>query len=390
MRFAIAQTCAFIGNFIFTEFASTCITTIIFVLFLGLPLGTYVGGDILTMAPVGKRGQLFNYEWVFGFSLISQGVALIWILFTPLEVENTEEQKKSEPVQFIVQVNNEVLNGDCQNPNPKLDALPNGESAIEHLSSEYVVTAKNDPNVREERQFENSKQNLIQPSTFRTYLNDAFNIGNVKDMIKCCVRVRPNDGRKRIWFLLAGLVCVSIVDNSTIAVFFQFVQKAYKWDAKKYSLINAVTAFGSALVVAIAVVLFTKGFKWSNNTASWISCSLTAVAYLLRGTIYKEEIGYLAYVIGALQMVPLITSRSELSLMIDKEESGKMFCLVSTFDALVPTFAAVIFGVIFSTTIDIYLGLAFLIAAAFLITALIIFIWLSIVGRKYRKNSETS
>ena len=71
-------------------------------------------------------------------------------------------------------------------------------------------------------------------------------------------------------------------------------------------------------------------------------------------------------------------SRVYISKLVEKDEGGSVFALLSCFEAIVPLFASLFFTSIFNATLDTLPGLAYQMAGLTLVIPLSVFAWVDI------------
>ncbi|KAI7697746.1 hypothetical protein SSS_08978 [Sarcoptes scabiei] len=99
---------------------------------------------------------------------------------------------------------------------------------------------------------------------------------------------------------------------------------------------------------------------------------------ILRGS-WQHEIGlYLSFFAGTLAPLSFIGIRSRISKIIGADEFGKLFALLAIIEALTPGIASLFYSLIFTSSIDVYPGLAFQVVAFILIFPLLSIIFIDI------------
>lgn len=152
--------------------------------------------------------------------------------------------------------------------------------------------------------------------------------------------------------------------------------KVYGWDATQYSLINAIAAFINPITMTFAVMVLIKKLKVDDINLSIIGMTGLIFGFIVRGSI-KSPIGYyISILLGSISAVITIGMRSKLSKIVNKDELGKVFSLVSTFETIAPTISSIIYTTIFSFSINVYPGLVFHFSVLFLIIPIISMMWI--------------
>ena len=153
--------------------------------------------------------------------------------------------------------------------------------------------------------------------------------------------------------------------------------QVYGWDATQYSLINAISSFIHPITMTFAVMILIKKLKLDDINLSIIGMTGLIFGYIIRGST-KSPIGYyISVLLASIGSVVTIGMRSKLSKIVNKDELGKVFSLVSTFETIAPTISSLIYTFIFSFSINIYPGLVFHFSALFLIIPIVSMMWIN-------------
>jgi hypothetical protein len=83
-----------------------------------------------------------------------------------------------------------------------------------------------------------------------------FNLNNVKEMFKTCLKRRDNYVRLQIWLLFLSMACFLLSHIGPIFFLYQFAQKVYLWNSEEYSNASALGNVANALAtIFIAPIL---------------------------------------------------------------------------------------------------------------------------------------
>jgi hypothetical protein len=166
------------------------------------------------MSPIGGNGQLHNYALIFTISTIGFLISFLWIIF----VINENRDKKMFDFEF----------GDRNNVNQELEREKTSEK----------ITKKVNP------------------------LKLLFNLNNVKDIVRTCIKKRDNRVRLQIWLIFFTMLC-NTFENSSPGVFqFQFVEKVYYWNAQTYGYFSAIgTVSHTFFTITCAPILIHVNIK---------------------------------------------------------------------------------------------------------------------------------
>ena len=152
--------------------------------------------------------------------------------------------------------------------------------------------------------------------------------------------------------------------------------QAYGWDATQYSLISAISSFINPITMTFAVMILIKKLKLDDINLTIIGMMGLIFSHIIRGSIESPIGYYISVFLASIGSVITIGMRSKLSKIVNKDELGKVFSLVSTFETTAPTISSLIYTTIFSFSINFYPGLVFHFSALFLIIPFVSMMWI--------------
>nr|XP_053632535.1 proton-coupled folate transporter-like isoform X2 [Cherax quadricarinatus] len=158
---------------------------------------------------------------------------------------------------------------------------------------------------------------------------DLFDIKNIKDTFAVVKKPRPNKGQARI-LLLMGAMC------------------------------SMLFAFGS---VNIAYLYTKRKFNWTYS--QYIQLSLVQIISSILGSI-----------VSCLGGLPLIVTRSIISKVVPREELGKVFSLLASWESIIPLLSNPLYTFLYNATIKVFPGAMYFLNAIFFINASVIYIWI--------------
>ena len=206
---------------------------------------------------------------------------------------------------------------------------------------------------------------------------DLFDLQNVRDLWHTCSKKRENGKRGEIWILVISMTLITLTNNGAHGIMFQFVQRAFQWDAQIFSIVNASTLLLTSVAVILIVPFLIKVCKLSNMSLSIVGIFSIYMQNLIRGSILNAEAFYISYVFGSLAYVPPISVRSKLSTIVDQNEENKVFGLIATLETITPFFGSILYSTVFNATIAAYPGLIFQMSTAILLVPFIGFVYIA-------------
>ncbi|XP_064082077.1 proton-coupled folate transporter-like [Macrobrachium nipponense] len=197
----------------------------------------------------------------------------------------------------------------------------------------------------------------------------------VKDMFLVALRRRKNGVRG---YILGYVVAVSLYVVGVDAKQFDFLycRKRFGWDHSTFTMFSIIDmplrATGSLLVVP----LLSYFFRVDDGTLAFIGGTSTLFLYIVRGTAPLAWVMYLSSVIGLGNEMVSVSSRAAISKLVEPEELGAIFAILSIGEAVIPIIAPSIFTAIYNSTIDFFPGLVYICAASFSCGILFVLTWI--------------
>ncbi|KAI1292497.1 Proton-coupled folate transporter [Halotydeus destructor] len=200
-----------------------------------------------------------------------------------------------------------------------------------------------------------------------------FNYGNIKHAIKVIFRSRPGQRRSTLSLVILAHFIISICKSASRSIMYEFCQIAFSWTMASY--LNVSSLFTSIEILAIVVTMpILKRLQLQDLTLCIIGTLSVLLGLLVRGAFETTNGFYIASVANLYMPLSTIASRSLLSSVVDKTETGSVFAVTECLDTLGPLISSVIFTQIFNATLTSYVGAAFLAGAALSAISLSIYV----------------
>ena len=159
-------------------------------------------------------------------------------------------------------------------------------------------------------------------------------------------------------------------------------EQVYHWDATEFSNANGITAGITAICVISAMIILVKILKIDDVILTILGNVSFLIGCIIRGSIENIFGFYLSSAfIGMTAIIPIGT-RSKLSKIVDENESGKVFSLLSTCETISPILGSLLYAGIFALSVNSYLGLTYHSCAAFTAIAVV-----SLLFIKFKRNN---
>ncbi|CAG2179536.1 unnamed protein product, partial [Oppiella nova] len=228
------------------------------------PLGIFIGGSLIGNIIKGPNGQLHDYSSVFIVGFIAQVLATVWIILIPFEKRiYSKTHKTFDKIEEICITEEVVNNNDEREPLLKksvtfCDEIKTVEQVLDISLCEQESRCTSSATESQNSLTESAApiavdevHSVIPVPDVHWYemFKDLFDMQNVRDMWSTCTKHRADGKRKQIWILMISLTLITLTNNGSIGVLFQFVQRVFQWNPKTFSVVNASTLLMTSISV---------------------------------------------------------------------------------------------------------------------------------------------
>ncbi|KAI1280382.1 hypothetical protein HDE_13974 [Halotydeus destructor] len=200
-----------------------------------------------------------------------------------------------------------------------------------------------------------------------------FDFESLKGVVKIIFKKRLDQPRFTLPLIILAHFIITMCKAASRLMLYQFCQMAFNWTMASYS---NVTAFFTTLdIVAVIITMpILKRLQVRDLTLCLIGTSSVLLGFLVRG-LFITDIGYYIACIANIYMpLSTIASRSLLSSVADKTETGSVFAVTECLDTFAPLLSSILFTQIFNATMSSYIGAALLFGAALSAISLSIYV----------------
>lgn len=207
---------------------------------------------------------------------------------------------------------------------------------------------------------------LVRPEhaedSFRTKVLNLFQVDNLSEGLKACLKPRPNKGRAQLWCLF-GALCCTVFDIATLSIGYFFVRKMYSWSVDYYAKVNSLTAIVTGVLNMPIIYLFTKVLKLTDPAMAVIGSCFQVAQMVILGLAFKEWLYFLQAMVAVPSFLSQVGIRTHLSKLLDQDEVGKVFAFLATCDAVLPIAGELMYTAIFNWSISFLPGMPYLFTA---------------------------
>ncbi|XP_040073506.1 uncharacterized protein LOC8025508 isoform X2 [Ixodes scapularis] len=197
---------------------------------------------------------------------------------------------------------------------------------------------------------------------FRKRVRNLFQLDNLSDGLKACLKPRPNKGKSQLWCLF-GALCCTVFDIATMSIGYFFVRKMYSWSVDYYAKINSLTAVVSGVLNMPIIFLFTRVLKLTDPAMAVVGSCFQVAQMVILGLAFKEWLYYLQAMVAVPAFLAQVGIRTHLSKLLDQDEVGKVFSFLATCDAVLPIAGELMYTAIFNWSISFLPGMPYLFTA---------------------------
>lgn len=227
---------------------------------------------------------------------------------------------------------------------------------------------------------------VVIASNWCQWLREFFDTRYVKETILVAFKKGPQQRRLRVIMLVIVLCVVIGPIYGEMSVMYLFTRYRFNWNEVDFSVFSTYAMCTSLIGTLFSVGIFSQVLKYDDAIIGVISCT----SKILSGFMYAFAVTtwqiYIAPIIEIFNGTSFIAMRSMVSKLVDKEELGKVNSLFGVAEAMMPLVYAPMYTTIYGATIKSFPGAFFLLGGGLTVPAVLIFIWLYMVGKREDKK----
>uniref|UniRef100_A0A1A9WMU3 Major facilitator superfamily (MFS) profile domain-containing protein n=1 Tax=Glossina brevipalpis TaxID=37001 RepID=A0A1A9WMU3_9MUSC len=186
---------------------------------------------------------------------------------------------------------------------------------------------------------------------------EFFRFDLVKDLVKTCIKRRPNYDRIIIWLTMMALTLALFVMAGDDNVSYLFVRNRFEWTLKDYTVFNATRIIAQIVGSIIGMYFLRKVLKFSIVGMTLISLASCVLESTVRATaVYWWEL-YLGLSLGLMRGIMGPMSRAILSHVAPANEVGKIYALTTSLESLSPLMSSPLYTIVYNVTLSYYPGM---------------------------------
>lgn len=210
---------------------------------------------------------------------------------------------------------------------------------------------------------------------------------NVMESLQVITKSRESNTKRCLIALFVVLFLHQTCRTGLTDVTLLFTEKSpLSWPTSWFGYLSALDNASMGIILLVFLPILSNVLKLTDPSISIIGLACACIRFVIMAWSNETWMVWLAVVVGSFGGIINSPVRSLLSKMVREDEVGKMFSLLGSGETAAK-FLAVVFTYLYGSTLDIFPGFAFLLAAG-LYTIMIIIILVVKVNIKPQENSN--
>lgn len=203
-------------------------------------------------------------------------------------------------------------------------------------------------------------------------LKELFSTAPVKEMLSTCFRKRSFKERRILWCLIVILMITVFTLNGTATVFYLFVREKFNWTLKEATLFDSSSILVSIAGCFLGLAVLKKLFNFSDLSLAFLGIISMLVDSIIKASADSASEMYFATAICLFKILASPMCRSLISTIIPSNETGKVYSIASSFEAVSSLVASPLYTFIYAKTFTFFAGAFYLISAGVYAISLIL------------------
>jgi len=215
--------------------------------------------------------------------------------------------------------------------------------------------------------YPDSEMEPIQASALRRYMS-IVDFHQLIDVFRVSFKRREHNLR-RVIVILIFLMLLNVTIFSDGGILYLYARKEFKWDEQLFTKFQTCVIIVSAIAAFIVMPLLSFYWKVHDATIGILATMSKVLSLVVMSLAWNGWVLFLGACLGFLSAFASIVIRSMLSKCVNKSDLGKIYSLLASLEAAVPLFAAPLFTIVYTSTLDTFPGSVFLVQAALFVVA---------------------
>ncbi len=213
-----------------------------------------------------------------------------------------------------------------------------------------------------------------------------FSSSHVKDSINVLLRKRENNKRTHLWLLLLTVVVNQIGREGEGDILLLYVsRRPLNWDRSLYGFLAATDFACMGLLVCLVLPVLSYKFKVNDAVLAIYGIVAKMFRLLLLAFAHSTWMVFIAVIGGTPIAIAISAVKSLMSKTVDRDETGKVFSVISCGETLSSLVGALAFNELYSAVASFFPGLPFLLNSLLYICLLLTLI---LLARDFRSAAQ--
>lgn len=196
----------------------------------------------------------------------------------------------------------------------------------------------------------------------------------VVEMIRACFKRRPFGERRIVWcligILMLSIFCMSGTDN----VFYLFVREKFAWSLRDETIYNTTSLLVGMIGSLLGISLLNGCFNVSSISLAVLAILGVLLEALMKSVAQNNFQMYATLGVSLFKYLGAPMCRTIIASVIAKTEVGKIYSIITSFEAVSSLIASPLYTFIYEKTFKFFASAFFLITAgAYLVNLILIF-----------------
>lgn len=217
---------------------------------------------------------------------------------------------------------------------------------------------------------------------FSDQFRALFSIEPLVEMVKSGFKPRIYGARKILWCLILILSSSLFISHGTRDVSYLFVRAKFQWTLKDATLYESASTLASIVGSFVGLAVLKKCFGMTDVSITAIAVFSALTDSLIKLTAQNSTDMYIASATYVLNKLTVPLCRSLIATVIPKNEIGKVYSFISTFEALSTLIASPLYTLVYTQTFSFFAGAFYIITSAVCVIKLILVFYVMILKRE--------
>ncbi|CAM1311402.1 Uncharacterised protein g5674 [Pycnogonum litorale] len=208
------------------------------------------------------------------------------------------------------------------------------------------------------------------------YYKDIVKIGSFLKTFKAVFRKRDFNAHSIVKVILVNHCVISVALRGEEMIGYLYVHAKFGWSLSVYTVFIGYYMLMCIVGLILTVPLFSWKLKVSDSRLGSVGCISRFIASVFIALSTNTLMVFVAATIGLLSNLATVSVRSIISKVVEPDEVGKAFAMMSMFEAISPIAASILYSQLYRVSISNFPELVYLLSAALVSIAFFCFGWL--------------